>query len=123
MIRLLKHQVLTLLLVCTAGGVWGSTMGGKRIPCSYRNLKNPSVNIQGICQVHHGVIGHTGQAYRRVAWPDGVITLIQISTDNSSQQSISAMIDRHPASALMTCGKEIYTIYGNTIELKGNLCQ
>jgi hypothetical protein len=123
MIRLLALQVLGLLLVCTEGAVWASTMGGKSIPCTYRNLKNPSLNIHGICQVQHGVIGHTGQGYRHVTWPDGVNTLIQISAAGSSQKSLSATVDKYPASALLKCGQEIYTFHGNMIELNGNLCK
>lgn len=123
MIRLLARQVLSLLLVCGQGGVLAGTMGAKSIPCTYRNLKKPSLNIHGICQVQHGVIGNTGQGYRRVKWPDGVITLIQIFIDRSSQSRTSAVIDQYPADALLKCGQETYTIHGNTIELTGNLCQ
>ena len=123
MIRLLACQLLSLLLVSGQGCVLAGTMGDKSIPCTYKNLKKPSLNIHGICQVQHGVIGNTGQGYRRVKWPDGVITLIQIFTHRSSQSSVSAVIDQYPAHALLKCGQEIYTIHGNTIELAGNLCQ
>lgn len=123
MFRMLALQVLSLLLVCGQGGVLAGTMGAKNIPCTYKNLKKPSLNIHGICRVQHGVIGNTGQGYRRVKWPDGVITLIQIFTDLSSQSRTSAVIDQYPADALLKCGQETYTIHGNKIELTGNLCQ
>jgi hypothetical protein len=122
MIRLLAVQVL-ILLVCGQGGVLAGTMGEKMIPCTYKNLKKPSLNIYGICQVQHGVIGHTGKGYRRVVWPDGVITLIQISSNHSSQRNTSAVIDQYFADAWLKCGQEIYAIHGNTIKLTGNLCQ
>jgi hypothetical protein len=122
MVRLLARQAL-ILLVCAQAGVMAGAMGATRIPCTYKNLKQPSFNIYGICDVQYGVIGHTGKGYRRVIWPDGVITLIQISTDHSSQSSISAVIDQYPADAWLKCGQEVYNIRGNTIELVGNLCQ
>jgi hypothetical protein len=123
MSRLLSFQVLCLVLLSTGGAAFGSTMAARSIPCSYRNVKHPSLNIRGMCQVQYGVIGHTGQGYRRVRWPDGVMTLIKISAGGASQESASAMIDESHSSALLTCGHEIYNIGGNSIELIGNLRQ
>jgi hypothetical protein len=123
MTRLLVLPLLSLLMVEVGGGAWASAMGSRSVPCSYTNLKHPSLAIRGTCKVHYGLIGSSGQGYRRVIWPDGVITLITISADGTSAKSISAMVDRHPATAVLTCGQETYTVYGNTIVIKGNLCQ
>lgn len=123
MSHLLLLRIFALLLMSTEGGVLASTLGGKSIPCSYRNVRHPSRNIRGICQVQYGVIGQTGQGYRRVTWPDGVMTLIKISAGGASRQSVSAMIDQYSASAMLSCGHETYTIFGNMIELKGDLCR
>jgi len=121
--RFLALPLLTLLVLETGGGAWASTMGSRSVPCSYTNLKHPSLSIRGTCQVQHGLIGSSGQGYRRVIWPDGVITLIKISADGSSSKSMSAMVDQHPATAVLKCGQETYTVYGNTIVIVGNLCQ
>jgi len=121
--RLLVLPLLSLLVAEVAGGALASTMGSGSVPCSYTNLKHPSLSIRGTCQVQHGLIGSSGQGYRRVIWPDGVITLITISADGSSSKSMSAMVDQHPATAVLKCGQETYTVYGNKILIKGNLCQ
>lgn len=123
MIRLLALQGLGCLLFHTGAAASASTMGGKSISCIYRNVMHPGLNISGICQVHHGLIGHTGQGYRRVTWPDGVVTLITITAGGASQQSPSVKIDQYPASAVLSCDQETYTVFGNTIELKGDLCR
>lgn len=121
--RLLILPLLSLLVVETGGGSWASAMGSRSVSCSYKNLKHPALSLRGTCQVHYGLIGTTGQGYRRVIWPDGVITLITIPADGSLGTSMSAMVDRHPATAVLQCDQETYTIYGNTIVIKGNLCQ
>ena len=85
-------QGLGFLLICIVGTASASTIGGKSLPCSYKNIKHPSLNIRGICQVQYGVIGQTRQAYLHVTWPDGVMTLIKISASGALQNSVSATI-------------------------------
>ena len=123
MSRLVALQGLGFLLICIVSAASASTIGGKSLPCSYKNIKHPSLNIRGICQVKYGVIGHTGQAYRYVTWPDGVMTLIKITAGGALQKSVSATIDQYSGSAMLSCGHETYTIFANTIELKGDLCR
>jgi hypothetical protein len=128
MIILFMVRVLGILLICLEGSALASTMGDKRIPCIYRNFKNPSLNIDAICKIQYGLIGNTGQGYRRVTWPDGVVTIITITGGGASRQPLSSKplsveIDKYPASAILNCENESYTVLGNEINLKGDLCR
>ena len=45
--RLLVLPLLSLLVAEAAGGALASKKGGRSVPCSYTNLKQPSLSIRG----------------------------------------------------------------------------